>query len=90
MNKKHEKKICAFFVFCYSMAMNNVAPATLPELELRSIELDGVDFRDYPDFCDAFISYAEAKDGTPLTSEQLEILNEDSDLVHTLAHDSCH
>jgi hypothetical protein len=70
--------------------MNNVAPATLPELDLRSIELDGVDFRDYPDFCDAFISYAETKGGTPLTSEQLEILNEDSDLVHTLAHDSCH
>lgn len=70
---------------------NEINTATvLPELDLRSIELDGVDTRDYPDFCDAFITYAEAKDGTPLTSEQLELLNEDSELIQMLAHDSCH
>ena len=35
---------------------NEINTATvLPELDLRSIELDGVDTRDYPDFCDAFI-----------------------------------
>jgi hypothetical protein len=68
----------------------NTAATLLPELDLRSIELDGVDTRDYPDFCDAFITYAEAKDGTPLTSEQLELLNEDSELIQMLAHDSCH
>ena len=71
--------------------MNNAAnTTTLPELNLRSIELDGIDMSDYPDFCDAFICYAEAKDGTPLTDEQLELLNEDTEFVHILAHESFH
>lgn len=62
----------------------------LPEINLRSIELDGVDARDYPDFCDAFITYAESKDGTPLSEVELDLLNEDTELVQTLAHESFH
>lgn len=37
---------------------------------------------DAPDFCDAYISYAEYEDGTPLTEDELDKLNEDTDLVH--------
>jgi hypothetical protein len=75
----------------HAVVMNNAAnTTTLPELNLRSIELDGIDMSDYPDFCDAFISYAEAKDGTPLTDEQLELLNEDTEFVQILAHESFH
>ena len=48
---------------------------------LGDIELDGVDPSDYPDFCDAFISYA-AYDDRPLTDEELDELNEDSDFIH--------
>jgi hypothetical protein len=71
--------------------MNNAAnTTTLPEINLRSIELDGIDMSDYPDFCDAFICYAEAKDGTPLTDEQLELLNEDTEFVQILAHEFFH
>ncbi len=32
--------------------------------KLEAVEVDGVDMNDYPDFCDAYIDYAE---GTPLT-----------------------
>ncbi len=39
--------------------------------ELINIEFEDVHSWDYPDFCDAFISYAEHKDGTPLTEEEL-------------------
>ena len=39
-----------------------------------SIEVDGVDMRDYPDFCDAYIDYAEYEDGIPLTNEELDLL----------------
>jgi hypothetical protein len=39
--------------------------------DLEAIEIDGIDTRDYPDFADAFILYAEI-DGKPLTEEQLE------------------
>lgn len=43
--------------------------------DIGYMEFDGVDMRDYPDFCDAFACYAEYKDGTPLTEEELDELN---------------
>jgi hypothetical protein len=43
--------------------------------KLENIEVDGIDTRDYPDFVDAFISYAEM-DGVELTDEQLDELND--------------
>lgn len=55
-----------------------------------NVELDGVDSRDYPDFCDAYFSYAEFEDtGEPLTEDQLEWLtNECGDVVNQMAHES--
>ena len=50
-------------------------------------EFDDVDGGDYPDFCDAYISYAEHTDGTPLTDEELDLLNEDAELVHQMLMD---
>lgn len=47
---------------------------------IDDIELDGIDFADYPDFCDAFIIGAEYK-GKPMTEEQLEDLNNDREFV---------
>ncbi len=49
--------------------------------KIDSIEVDGIDTRDYPDFCDAYISYAEYK-GKPMTDAQLDRLNEDSSFVY--------
>jgi len=46
-----------------------------------AIEVDGIDTRDYPDFCDAFISYAEYK-GVEMTDEELECLNETEGFVY--------
>jgi len=57
----------------------------------RSIELDGIDRRDYPDFSDAHVSYAEFDDGAPLTDEQLDQLTDmliDSGELNQMAHDS--
>lgn len=42
------------------------------KISLESIVVEGVDPKDYPDFCDAFMTYAEWEDGTPLTEEELE------------------
>ena len=47
-----------------------------------TIEVDGIDYQDAPDFCDAFISYAETVDGRELTDDELNTLNEDSDTVY--------
>ena len=52
-------------------------------MKLINVEVEDVDMRDYPDFCDAFISYAEHEDGTPLSDDELEDLNDNhSDVVY--------
>ena len=49
--------------------------------QVEDIEVDGINPRDYPDFCDAFILEATYK-GREMTDEELEALNEDSDYVY--------
>ena len=49
--------------------------------KVDNIEIDGIDTKDYPDFCDAYISSADY-DGVPMTDEQLDELNEDGDYVY--------
>jgi hypothetical protein len=50
-----------------------------------SLEVDGIDTSDYPDFADAYISYAEFEDGTPLNDSELDELNDDRELVYDRA-----
>ena len=45
--------------------------------QLDDIELGGVDYKDHPDYCDAFVESASFN-GVELTNEQLDELN-DSD-----------
>lgn len=43
-------------------------------------EYDGIDFSDYPEFCDAFVSKAQYQNGQPLTDQEMdeiEVSNED-------------
>lgn len=54
------------------------------------VEIDGVDPRDYPDFCDAYFSEAYYDDGTSLTDAELEALTElYPDIIYELAYESC-
>ena len=48
---------------------------------LKNMRVEGVDMEDFPDFCDAFIAYAEHPDGTPLTDVELW------DIPASVAHD---
>jgi hypothetical protein len=58
------------------------------EVDMRSLEVDGVDSRDYPDFSDAYISYATFTDGTELNDDEMNELNDThGDLVHELVYD---
>jgi|TARA_R110000850_G_scaffold27004_1_gene76713 hypothetical protein len=43
---------------------------------IDNIEIDGIDTKDYPDFCDAYIVSADY-DGVPMTEEQLDEINDD-------------
>ena len=48
---------------------------------LSDIEVDGIDYSDYPDFADAFISSAKYH-GLELNDKLLDKLNEDRDFVY--------
>jgi hypothetical protein len=57
-------------------------------VNVRSVEIDGIDREDYPDFVDAYIVAAEYEDGTPLTDEELmQFQEENYDLVSQMIHD---
>ena len=49
--------------------------------KISNVEVDGIDTSDYPDFSDAFISYAEY-DGEEMSEEMLEELNNDGSYVY--------
>jgi hypothetical protein len=57
--------------------------------KIVEIEMEDVFTWDYPDFCDAYISYAVHKDtGLELTDEEIEELNDKhGDFVHEKAHE---
>jgi hypothetical protein len=44
--------------------------------KIDNIEVDGIDTKDYTDFCDAYIVSADY-DGVPMTDEQLDEINDD-------------
>lgn len=54
---------------------------TMDYKKIDNIEIDGIDTKDYPDFCDAYISSADY-DGKPMTDKQLDELNEDGDYIY--------
>lgn len=55
--------------------------------EIDDVEVDGIDMRDYPKFCDAYISRAMWGDtGEELTDSELEELNENYEFVSEKAH----
>jgi hypothetical protein len=61
------------------------------EINRASLEVENVDPRDYPDFCDAYFSYAEYADGTPLTDDELiELGDVAGDTLNEMAYDSLH
>jgi hypothetical protein len=60
----------------------------LNQIDLKSIEVEGVNPSDFPDFCDAYVSFATWKNGTPLTESECDQLTDEAgDLVNEIAHD---
>ena len=64
------------------------------ELELRGrtvvdATVDGIDMRDYPDFCDAYFDSAYYEDGTALTDDELiELTDTNFDALHEAVYDT--
>jgi len=47
---------------------------------IDNVDIDGIDFADYPDFSDAYIVSADY-DGREMTDDEIELLNSDSEFV---------
>ena len=58
----------------------------MTQINYKTLEVDGIDTKDYPDFSDAYFCYGEYADGTPLTDEALEKLTENGDLLYEHIH----
>lgn len=53
-----------------------------------TIQIDGINFSDAPDFVDAYISYAEYSDGIELSDDELDKFTEENyDLVYQKVQD---
>lgn len=57
--------------------------------KIDNVEIEGIDHRDHPDYCDAYIVSADY-DGRPMTDDELEALCEDADYVWNAVWDSIH
>jgi hypothetical protein len=64
------------------------------ELELNGravvdATVDGIDMKDYPDFCDAYFDSAYYEDGTALTDDELiELTDTNFDALHEAVYDT--
>ena len=51
--------------------------------------VDGIDMKDYPDFCDAYFDSACYEDGTALTDDELiELTDNNPDALHEMVYDT--
>jgi hypothetical protein len=55
---------------------------TKKDIDFSSLEVDGIDHSDHPDYCDAYFINGNFTDGTPLNESDLEILSSDWDLLN--------
>ena len=61
------------------------------EVDMSSLEVDGVDSRDYPDFSDAYFSAGYFVDGSEMSDQELDQFQKDNgDLLYDKAYDSLH
>jgi hypothetical protein len=58
--------------------MNEAVTLNGKPVDINSIEIDGIDTSDYPDFVDAYIIAANYEDGTPLSDEELMSLEDEN------------
>jgi hypothetical protein len=49
--------------------------------KISNVYVEGIDHRDAPDYCDAFIASADY-DGEPMDDDMLEELNQDGQFVY--------
>ena len=69
--------------------MNDFHAHLTKPINYDSLEVDGIDTRDYPDFCDAYFSHGEYEDGEEMSDAALQDLTEKNpDLLHAKINDA--
>lgn len=59
----------------------------MKNINYNSVKVEGIDMNDYPDFTDAFITFAEYENGTELTENEMDKLS-DKGLAQELIHEN--
>jgi len=60
----------------------------IKDINLKTIKIEGISKRDYPDCVDSYCAYAEYKSGIPLNDIDLDIFNDQfSDVVQEMARE---
>ena len=54
--------------------------------DIENIKIEGIDPKDHPDYCDAFIASATYK-GVDMNDKQLDEINEDMEFVYQCVQD---
>lgn len=68
-------------------AIGTIVPKIILDYsQIQDVEIEDIDLRDFPDFCDAFIASATYM-GREMTDDELDVLNEDSDYVYAAVED---
>jgi hypothetical protein len=54
----------------------------MKEVDFKSLQVENINYSDYPDFCDAYICGGSFVDGEPLDDVTIEKLNQDNDAIY--------
>ena len=60
---------------------SNQSDEVLDTTKITNVKVEGINYKDYPDFCDAYITNADYN-GVEMTENQIHILNKDSGFVN--------
>jgi len=63
--------------FRYLLHTSGIKPMQYNFKDITEFGVDGIEEYDYPDFCDAYYSYATWKTGHELTESELDIMGEE-------------
>ena len=69
--------------------INKILEKKMDYKKIDNIEIDGINTKDYPDFCDAYIVSADY-DGKPMTDEQLDEINDDGQFQYECIMNDLH
>jgi hypothetical protein len=86
-----ERLMAEYKKFIAESVHHHIVSVNGKEVDTDSLEIDGVDMRDYPDFADAYFSDGRFMDGSEMSQNELDQLrDEQGQLLYDRIQDSLH